>query len=573
MNATNLAKGMMMTLLALMIAAAAAQTYEDLVDPPAGEWPQVGRDITHHSYSPLDQITPSNVSDLRLAWARDLGFRPEGFPTSIQGSPSVWNGILYVATDTGVMALDGATGDEIWEYSRPYEGDVMGDAARRGAPLIFEGKVFINLRYGMTVAIDAETGEEVWSAQIMESERNQGFTTEPIIADGKLIIGDSGADFAGAPGRISALNIENGEILWTFNTVPLSPDDPAYETWTNPPSWEAGIGGASAWAAGTYDPETGLVVWGTGQPTPWDRIDERRANEGEPSKDLYTASFVALDVDTGELEWYHQVIPGDEWDGDQQTMPVFADLEFDGETRRTAILSTTTGFVVLLDAETGEFIDAHQKHPDPTFHTGYEDDGTPIINEDQRFSGEGDFKRVCPGLRWAQFTPPSLSAETGLYYRPNEHNCMNFAGQTIPDDWEPGERAYWFETGPKNEDYYFDRVGGLEAIDPVTGETVWEWSTYHGHMAAPVATAGGLVFTGAKDRHLRALDASTGEVLWEHAMTTGTDGGTITYSVDGKQYVAVSVGLASGSEADHPDADVPPTVAGNAAVFVFALPD
>lgn len=573
MNATNFARTMLTTVVSLMLTAAAAQSYQDLLDPPAGEWPQLSRNLTHHAYSPLDQITPDNVGQLGVAWARDLGFQPQGFPQNIQGSPTVWNGIMYVATETGVLALDGATGDEIWAYSRAYEGDVMGDSARRGAPLVYDGKVFINLRYGMTVAVDAQTGEEVWSVQLTDSERNQGFTTEPILADGKLIIGESGADFAGAPGWISALDVENGEILWSFNTVPLNPDDPGYGTWTNPPSWEDGIGGASAWNAGTFDPETGIVVWGTGQPTPWDRIDERRANEGEPSKDLYSASFVALDVATGELQWHHQVVPGDEWDYDQQTVPVFTDLVIDGETRRTVILSTTTGYVVLIDAASGEFIDAHQMHPDPTVHVGYEDDGTPIINDENRYTAEGQFHRICPGLRWAQFTPPAYSPDTGLYYRPNNLNCANLSVGTLPDDWEPGEAATNIEFGPKNEDYFFDRVGGISAIDPVTGEVVWEWSHFYDHKAGPVVTAGGLVFTAAQDRTVRALDASTGEVLWEQSVTTGSEGETITYSIDGKQYVASLVGLASGGEVEHPDADVPPFVGGNAAVFVFALPD
>ena len=573
MNAFGIARNALVTAVLLALSIGGAQTYEDLVNPPPEDWPQLGRNIVHHSYSPLEQITPENVQDLSLVWARDLGFAPQGFPTNIQGTPSVWNGTMYVSTETGVVALDGATGETICEYSRPYEGDVMHDAARRGAPLVFEGNVFVALRYGMTVAVDAETCEEVWSVQLTDSERNEGFTTEPIIADGKLLVGVSGADFAGAPGKISAIDVENGEVLWTFNTVPLSPDDPAYDTWNNPPSWEAGIGGASPWNTGTYDPETGLVVWGTGQPTPWDRITERRADEGEPTADLYSASFVALDVETGELQWYHQVVPADEWDYDQQTLPTFADLEIDGETRRVAILATTTGYLVLIDAETGEFIDAYQGHPEPTVHLGYEEDGTSIINPDARFTEAGQFFRVCPGLRWAQYTPPAYNPETGLYFRPNNHNCMNFAPQALPDDWEPGDRAYFYETGPKNEDYYFDRVGGITAFDPATGEVAWDWGHYYTHDAAPVVTGGGLLFTAAQDSRVRALDASTGEVLWQQAVTAASNGGTITYSVDGRQYVASLVGWGSGAEADHPDADVPPVVPGNAAVFVFALPE
>jgi PQQ-dependent dehydrogenase (methanol/ethanol family) len=570
------------TVLALILTFSAAQTLEQLVDPPEGEWPQLGRDVTRSHFSPLDQIDTSNVNELRLAWARDLDFRPGGRPIHMQGAPSVWEGVMYVSTDTGLIALDAATGQEIWTYDRPSEEEPHAtDTARsaflnvapRGAPVVFDGKVFINQRNGDTVAVDAESGEELWRTAVGNPELNMGFTTNPIFANGKLIVGPNGADYGGAPGKIVSLNVEDGEILWTFDVVPLSPDHPVADTWTNLPSWEDGIGGASAWNSGAYDPETNTVVYGTGQPTPWDRLDWRRRNEGELTIELYTASFVALDADTGELKWYHQVVPADEWDYDQLTVPIFADVEIEGQSRRVALLATTTGYVVVIDAETGEFLQGHQIHPDPTVHIGYEDDGTAIINNDNRHLTEGDFKRICPGLRWAGHAPGAFSPETGLLYRSNDNNCMNYAAASIPDDWEPGQTALAIETGPKNEDYWFEgREGALSAIDPATGEVVWEWTTYYPHNTGVVATAGDLVFFGATDSRVRALNATSGEVLWEHPVTAGTQGGTITYAVDGKQYVATLIGLSSGIQATHPDADLPPAVAGNAAVFVFSLP-
>lgn len=563
-------QGVLASTLAVLMTVAVGQTFEDLVDPPPSEWPQHGRDISATRYSPLDDINAMNVDGLGLAWARDLGFQ-DGH----QGSPAVWNGIMYVSTATGVIALDATNGDEIWEFDRPNEGEVIDDTFVRGSPVVYQGNVFFTTRYGLTVAVDAETGEEVWSAQLTDESLNEGFSTNPIFADGKLIVGRTGADSGAAPGRISAVDVENGEILWTFNTVPLSPDDPAFDTWVNAPSWEDGIGGGSPWNAGAYDPVTETVVYGIGQPNPWDRIDERRRDpEGEePSRDLYTASFVGLDPETGELKWYHQVVPADEWDYDQHTVPMFVDLEIDGETRRVALLATTTGYVVVLDADSGEFIAAHQKHPDPTVHTGYEDDGTPIIDDSMRHTEEGQFRRVCPGLRWAHIAPGAFSPETGLMYRPNDLNCLNYAAATVPDDWQPGERAFDLETGPKDESYWFDgRVGGVSAIDPTTGETVWEWGHYYSHNAGPVVTAGGLVFTAAEDRMVRALDASTGDVLWQQSVTATSEGGTITYAVDDTQYVATIVGGSGGDELEHPDAEGPPTAGGNGAVFVFALP-
>lgn len=570
MKAKNVRRSLVTALLGASLTLGAAQTYEQLLDPPAGEWPQYGRDVQERRYSPLDQINRSNVQDLGMVWARSLGFLQ-----SHQGSPAVWDGVMYVSTQTGVIALDATNGELIWEYSSPNEGTVVADTAVRGSPVVFDGKVFFALSHGKAVGVDAKTGEEVWSTQLTQEQLNEDFTTNPIFANGRLVFGVSGADDGGAPGRIVAVDVENGEVLWTFNTVPLDPSDPAFDTWPLPPSWEAGIGGASAWNAGAYDPVTNTVVYGTGQPTPWDRIDYRRYNEGEPMANLYSASFVALDADTGELRWYHQVVPGDEWDADQHTVPIFADLEIDGEERRVAVLATTTGYIVLIDAASGEFLAGHPVAEEHTMHLGYTEDGQAIINPDVRYTEEGQFARICPALRWAHIAPGAFSPDTGLLYRPNQMACINMGPKLLPSDWEPGQRAWFSESGPKDESYWFDRLGALSAIDPVTGEVVWEFAHSYGHDAGPVVTAGGLVFTASHDRRIRALDAETGETLWEQPLTTGARGGTITYAVDGKQYVATLIGMASHNTGDIPDynpfADIAPPVTGDAAIFVFAL--
>ena len=314
------------------MAVASAQSDADMNNPPPGEWPQLGRDSTQTRYSPLDQINTSNVQDLQIAWIRDMGYRQ-----SFQGGPSVWNGVMFVATQTGVVALDATNGSTIWEFSSPNEGTTITDSAVRGSPVIYDGKVFINMRYGATVALDLATGEELWRTQITNEPLQEGFTTNPIWANGKIAASVTGTDSGGNPGRIVAMSPEDGEILWTFNIIPTGPDDPAWATWTNPPSWEAGIGGASAWNAGGYDPVSNTIVWGTGQPTPWDRVDPRRADpDGNVTDDLYTVSWVAVDADTGELRWYRQALPGDEWDYDQHQVPTFATVDWNGSERRIA---------------------------------------------------------------------------------------------------------------------------------------------------------------------------------------------------------------------------------------------
>jgi PQQ-dependent dehydrogenase (methanol/ethanol family) len=550
---------------------ALAQSVADLNNPPAGAWPQHGRDAAATRYSPLDQISRDNVSELRLAWARDLDFRQ-----THQGTPTFWDGILYVSTEDGILALDGASGELLWEFGEDAPEDGTAASAPRGGPLVFEGRVIFNMRNGPTIALDARTGEEVWRTQTVQPELLEGYSSSPIFADGKIILGPTGADSGGAPGRILALDVEDGELLWTFDIVPMSPEDPAIDTWTNPPSWEDGIGGGSPWNVGAYDHETRTVVYGTGQPTPWDRVDHRRRNEGEPTADLYTASFVALDVDTGELKWYHQVVPADEWDMDQHTVPMFATLDIDGESTRVALLATTSGYILVIDAQTGDLLRWHQGAEQVTIHLGYTDDGQAIINPDARFEDEGVFFRMCPGLRWAHIAPGAFSPDTGLWYRPNNMHCIHFAAEVMPEDWQPGERAYFFETGPAQPEDWFDRLGALTAYDPVTGEVAWEFGHQYGHDAGPVVTGGGLVFSAFTDRIFRALDAQTGEVLWQQPLTTASRAGTITYEMDGKQYVATLTGMSGASASVIPDynpnAELPAVVLGNVALFVFALP-
>ena len=569
MKSRNLRLTMLVAVLAATLGIATAQSVDDLNNPPPGEWPQYGRDAAQTRYSPLDQINTSNVGQVQLAWARALGYTQ-----NFQGSPSVWNGIMYVSNQTGVLALDATNGNVIWQFSSPRDAELIpiADSAPRGSPVVFEGKVFINLRYGETVALDALTGEEVWRSLTTQPALMEGQSTHPIFADGKIVLGPTGADSGGSPGRILALDIEDGELLWSFDVVPMTPDDPAFSSWTNPPSWEDGIGGGSAWNAGAYDHVTRTVVYGTGQPTPWDRVDSRRRDDGEPTADLYTSSFVGLDVDTGALKWYHQVVPGDEWDYDQHIVPMFGDI--DG--RRVALLPTTTGFMLVLDADTGEMLASNLAANETTVHLGYDDDGTPIINPDARFTDEGQFHRMCPGLRWAHIAPGAFSPDTGLIYRPNQIGCINFGPMMLPDLWQPGERAWFWDDGGRDDSMWFDRLGALSAIDPMTGETVWEYAHDYGHDIGPVVTGGGLVFSVFMDRHIRALDASSGEVLWQQPVTSGSRGGSITYEVDGKQYVAAMVGVSSvgtGAIPDfNPNVDLPPIVTGQVSLFVYALP-
>lgn len=540
----------------LLSSVATAQTVEELTNPAPGDWPTFGRDLGMQRYSPLDQINRDNVSDLRLAWSRNLGF--EG---NAQFSPVEYGGVVYLNGPDRVVALDGKTGELIWEYITELDENTGFIRDRsRGSVVVFDGKVYNALADGRVVALNIDSGEEMWSTQVGSIEFGEGFSAGPIFADGKLIVGPSGADIGGTPGRVVAMAAESGEVLWTFNIVPL-PGEPGHESWE--PAESAAWGGGSAWSPGAYDPETRTVIYGTGQPIPWDNFGIRNP----VSPDLYTASKVALDVDTGEMKWYRQIVPGDEWDYDQHPTPTFADMEIEGQTRRVVINPTTTGYVELLDAETGEFIVAHPFNPEYTVHTGYEEDGTPIINDDARFQEPGQTQVLCP-FRWVNYEPAAYSPKTGLYYRPNNDNCYDYTLNGLPDDWQPGESPLAFELTLKPD--RFDHIGALSAIDPITGEVAWEFTLGYALNSGTMATGGDLVFGAFPDRVFRAFDAETGDILWQQVVSAAMHSSPITYEVDGTQYVAVPVGTTAEFTGQ---TDLPPTVTGDTSLFVFALPE
>ncbi len=545
------------TLIALLATTfVVAQSTDELTNPAPGDWPTYGRNLQMWRYSPLDQINRDNVGDLRLAWSRSLSTVFEA-----QFSPVEYGGLLYINAPDQVIALDATNGEQAWVYKVELDENTNSLTAQRtrGSVVVYDGKVFATTGDGRVVALDAKTGDEAWSAQIGNIDLAEGFSSGPIFADGKIIVGPSGGDTGGSPGRVIAMDVNSGEILWTFHTVP-QPGDPGFDTW-QPPS-VAQWGGASAWVPGAYDPDTKTVIYGVGQPIPWWAGDQRQG------KNLYSASWVALDVDTGELKWYHQIVPNDEWDGDQIATPLIADVMLDGQKQHVAILPTTNGFIVIDDAATGKFLKSYKMMPETTYLTGFQDDGTPIIDDSFRFTEPGQTNLVC-ALRWVDFEPAAYSPDTGLYYRPNTNDCENMTNNPRPADWQPG-------TNPINASFEaltdrFDRLGAISAIDPSTGDVVWEYSTGYSQYSGPVATAGGLVFAGFPDRGFRAFDDKTGDVLWQQILPAYIPANPITYDVDGTQYVAVPVGGPGGIVIHH-RTDVPDLVTGDVSIFVFALP-
>ena len=555
------------------VALASAQGADTLRAPPAEAWLQHGRTGDAQRFSPLDQVDRDTVADLRLVWSVELGHGG-----SVQGSPSVWGRTMVVSIPDGLLALDAVSGDVLWRYEAAVAagpGAVVlpeRERAPRGAPVLRDALAYTVLREPIVVAVDLATGEERWRTHIGIEGLAEGFSSNPIATADAIVVGPTNADFGAAPGRIVALDPHDGEVRWTFFVVPQDESDPGFATWQPmPPSWRWGIGGASAWNLGAYDPQSDTVIYGTGQPTPTERLDQRRRNDGPASADHYSSGFVALDASDGSLRWFHQVVPGDEWEYDQHTVPVIADVDIDGAQRRVALLATTTGFVVVVDVLDGTFLDAHRLAPDTTVHLGYERDGTPVIDDAMRHLGERSAAQVCPGSRWAHVAPGAFSPGTGLLYRPNDTACERQGVRpTVVGADVDALGDVWLQSRPRLPDDYYDRWGALSAIDPVSGEVVWEFDSAYPHDAGVLATAGGLVFSAFADRVFRAFDAESGEVLFEQVLTAHGEGSPISYAVDGVQYVAVLVGHDSGVEG-LPGAGLPRSVAGPAVLFVFAL--
>ncbi len=544
-------------LVALVVASLGlAQTADELLNPAPSDWPTYGRTLDMTRFSPLNQINRGNASRMRLNWSRSLGYR-----TTAQFSPVVYKGVMYVNGPDRVAAIDATNGNLVWEYKvKLNEKAWLGIGRARGSVVVYDGKVFHNLGDGRTVALDIKTGKEVWSVQVGNVELAEGFTSGPIFANGKLIVGPSGADAGGVNGRVIALDPKDGKTLWTFNTIP-KPDEPGFETWETPGA--AQFGGGSAWNVGAYDSVTKTVIYGVGQPTPWYNFGFRKGDV------LYTASWVALDVDSGKLKWYYQVVPGDEWDADQIPTPTITDMRIGGQNKRVAILPTTTGFLTTFDMETGKLINGWQMMPVTSIHKGFTPDGKPIIDQSMRFQASGDSRLLC-SFRWVNWEPGAYSPATGLYYRPNVLDCRDLINKALPADWKPGQIALNVEFKPQLD--RFPRLGGLSAIDPKTGKVAWEFTYGYANNAGPVVTGGGLVFSGFLDRVFRVFNAQTGKVLFQQVMPAYMNTAAMTYAVNGKQYVAVTVGGTSPGSAVDRQTNQPASVDGEATVFVFALP-
>jgi PQQ-dependent dehydrogenase (methanol/ethanol family) len=513
------------------------------------DWPSYGLDYAETRFSKLDQVNAGNVKDLGLAWSYNLEST-----RGVEATPLVVDGIMYVTASWSVVhAVDVRTGKKIWSFdpkvdkSKGFKGCC--DVVNRGVAL-HQGKVFVAAYDGRLIALDAATGQPVWEKDtIADRSKSYTITGAPRVFKGKVVIGNGGAEY-GVRGYITAYDANTGEQKWRWFTVPGDPSKPfedasmakAAKTWD--PSgkyWEAG-GGGTAWDTLAFDPELNLMYVGTGNGAPW--AHSKRSPKG--GDNLYLASIVALNPDTGKYVWHYQETPGDNWDYTSTQPMILADLKIDGKPRKVILHAPKNGFFFVIDRSNGKFISA-KNFVDVNWATGYDKNGRPIeVAAARQNEKPGD---SIPGPFGAHnWHSMSFNPQTGLAYLPAQNIPVN-----LMDDkgWKFNENiparphgALGWNTAmfinaepPKSKPF-----GRLVAWDPVAQKQAWAVEHVSPWNGGTLTTAGNLVFQGTADGRLVAYNAKTGEKLWETATGTGVVAAPSTYMVDGKQYVSIAVG-------------------------------
>ena len=535
---------------------------ERLLNPEDGDWMNYRRTYDVTGFSPLSQINRENVDELRLVWAHSMGDGSRWVPT-----PVVSNGLMFVAESDRVTAFEVETGDVAWVHQRSFPDDIQKSQAlgRSRGVSVYRDRVYWATADTSLVVLDQQTGEQQWEVSTGDYSDGLGHAHPALIADGKVVLGFAGGDKS-ARGLVVAHDVETGEHLWTTYTVP-EPGDAEYETWGErevPPM------GGLTWGTISYDPELGFIYLGTGQPTPW------ASTLRGPGDALYTNTILALDIDTGEIEWHFQVVPADNWDLDATHESMLVDLEIGGRSHKALIETSKIGWGIVLDRETGRFLRAFRTGYD-NIVTGWTDSGSPIINPAliptmDDVDSDKVFE-VCPHYHGTRnLNAPSYSPDTGLYYLGINNSCMDVT--FVSEEFEPGRIFRGIGSRTKQVPGY-DYIGEFVAFDPVSGRRAWEFR-YPGGVAmtaSALATGGGVVFGGTADRRLFALDADSGDQLWETRLNGDISGAPVTFEVNGRQYVAVGAGGRIGMTTSYARFTNTTIPQGSGVMWVFALPE
>ena len=518
-----------------------------MADDSQGEnWLAFGRTYSEQRFSPLTQINQSNVGSLELDWYIDL---PNS--RSLVSTPLVVDGIMYFISSMNIVrAVDATSGEELWRYD-PQVAQYAARRMRAGWDNnrgigIWEDKVFVATWDGRLIGLDRNDGSELWNVQTIDPELAMYITGAPKIFKGKVLIGNGGTENGPNRGYITAYDVDTGEYAWRFWIVPGNPadgfEDAAMEmaaaTWTG--DWWRHGGGGNAWHGFTYDAELDQLYIGTGNGSPWNR--KIRSPDGRDN--LFLSSIVALDPDTGEYLWHYQTSPGDTWDYTSTMDIVLADLNIEGETVKALMHAPKNGFFYVINREDGQLISA-ENYTEVTWASEVDlETGRPIETPGARYELQPVDIAPTPigGHSWHAM---SYNPGTGLVYIPTIHWQNRFTDADI--DLENFQAEGWrlglgvgYEFGASTRDD--GATGTLQAWVPVRREQVWEIPVEGAWDAGTLTTASNLVFQGKANGHLRAYNALTGEQLWDENLGLGISAPPITYSVNGKQYLAILVG-------------------------------
>lgn len=512
-------------------------------------WAIYGHDYTNQRYSPLTQITAANVGSLRMSWMFQTGISRLG---SFENSPTVVDGVMYVTTPYNTaIAVNARTGQQIWRYEHKpsITAPIYCCGPNNRGVAISGGTVYMGTLDARLVALDSKTGAVKWDVEVADPEAGYSLTITPLIVDNEVIVGSSGAEY-GIRGFVRAFNKDDGKPMWTFYTLPdkgwegtftektgegedlkrnISAEKAAMAQYGD--AWKRG--GGSVWMTPAYDPTSHNIFFAVGNPSP--DLD----GTVRPGDNLYTESIVAIDARTGEYKWHYQEVPHDVWDFDATSPPVIVKLK----NGKTAVAEAgKTAFVYVLDAETGKLI---RKSAEFNRHENYFVQPT------------ADGVRMLPGANGgSEWSPPAVNPTLGYMYVLGLEQPMNYITHSAPLEKGKLWLGSAFKAVPGEKQF-----GTFTAIDLNTGKRAWQVKTDQPMIGGALATAGNLVFTGEGNGHFNAYDARTGKTLWTFQGGAGCNAPPVSYSVDGKQFIAVACG--GNYQLGYPLGD---------AVMVFALP-
>ena len=493
-------------------------------------------------YSPLKAITPDNVKHLVPAWFFSFGGEKQ---RGQEVQPVVRDGKIFAtASYSRLFVVDAKTGEELWEYNHRLPEGILPccDVINRGA-VLYDNLVIFGTLDAQLIALDQDTGKVVWKEKTDQYKAGHSITMAPVIAKGMVVIGNAGSEF-GAVGWVKAYDAKTGEFIWHR---PLIEGHMGYLrgkengiTGTTNATWPGDLwktGGGAPWVQSSYDPELNLVYFGAGNPAPWN-------SHKRPGDNLYSASMIALDVDTGKIVWHYQSVPNDAWDFDSVSELVLFDFEKDGKTIKAGAQANKNGFFYVLDRTNGKLLSAFPFVKKITWAEGIDmETGRPIETNNRpgnpMGAKKGEVVFTAPSfLGGKNWNPMAYDPNSGLFYVPCNEWGMDIWNEPIT--YKKG--AAYLGAGFTIKPVFEDHIGVLRAIDAKTGKVVWEQQNGAPLWAGVLVTAGGVVFTGTPEGYVKAYDAKTGDELWKFQTGSGIIGVPITWEQDGEQYLAVPSG-------------------------------